>query len=151
MVFLFPWELWLIRSNWLLYWWLNKLVVLVTGDSCWKKVLQVECKGFLITIAHSNFLCSSSSNWTAKVLEAVPPCRYVQLHPVEVEVAVLEEVLLLLLPLHTRALEEALEVTGGSRGASVPPAATSPGEEAQVRFGFFLLPKMRLFWQMRRF
>ena len=66
----------------------------------------MECKGFLITITHSNFLCSSSSNWTAKVLEAVPPCPYVQLLQVEVEVAVLVEVLLLLPPLHTRALEE---------------------------------------------
>ena len=100
-----------------------------------------ECRGSLITITHSNFLCSSSSNWTAKVLEAVPPCRYVQLLLVEVEVVVLEEVLLLLPPLHTRALEEALEVTGGSRGASVPPAATSPGEEAQVRVDFFFFLK----------
>ena len=95
------------------------------------------------------FLCSSFSNWTARGLGAVPPCRYVQLHLVEVEVAVLVEVLLLLPPLLTLALEEVLEVTGGSRGASVPPAATSPGEAAQVRVGFFL--KMHLFWQMKRF
>ena len=88
-------------------------------------------------IPKHNCHCSFSSNWTAKGLGAVPPCLYEQLHLVEVEVAVLEEGLLLLLPLLTLALGEVLEVTGGFRGASVPLAATSPGEGAQVRELFF--------------
>ena len=93
--------------------------------------------------------CSSSSNWTAKGLEAVPPCLYVQLLLEEVEAAVLVVGLLLLLPLLTPALEEVLEVTGGFRGASAPPAATSPGEGAQVRELAFSLKYLRQI--MRRF
>ena len=78
-------------------------------------------------------LCSFSSNWTARGLGAVPPCRYVQLLLEEVEAAVLVEELLLLPHLPTPALGEVLEVTGGFRGASAPPAATNPGEGVQVR------------------
>ena len=84
-------------------------------------------------LAKHECLCSSCSNWTARGLEAVPPCHYVQLLLEEVEVAVLVEELLLLPHLLTLALGEALVGTGGFREASAPPAATSPGEGAQVR------------------